>query len=131
MAIEYKKYGVTTGGYRGERAVLKERVIEGFDEPTFIVESSDEGGVLRLTADSAQTIHLTSQNVTSDSQYIILPDATTLFKNWRTTIINDSPYDCSIYLYSNSQSSSLVLFKEITKGNMTTCILLDDTLPAV
>ena len=29
MVQIYKKYGVTTGGYRGERAILKERVIEG------------------------------------------------------------------------------------------------------
>ena len=27
MVKQYKKYGVTTDGYRGDRAILKERVI--------------------------------------------------------------------------------------------------------
>ena len=123
MAYEYKKYGATTDGYRGDRAILDERVIEGFDTPTFT------SSVLKLTAESAQTIHLTNDNVTSDSHYIVLPDATTLPKNWRITIINDSDYKCAIYR-NNISDQELLFFKEVSKGNMTTCILLgNDDIP--
>lgn len=115
MVREYKKIGVTTGGYRGERAILQERVIEGLDHPNF------EDSRLQLTANSTKTIYLTDTNF-SEGFYICLPDATTLWPNWQVCIINESSHDCNIYYYGNS----LNLFKELTAGNMLTCILLDN-----
>lgn len=117
MTVEYKKYGVTTGGYRGERAILEERVIEGFEEASF------NDSVLLLDANSPQTIHLTSDN-TGEGYYIVLPNAQTLWKNWQVAIINDSSYEVKIYYY-NSDLNELSLFKSLTSGNMTTCILLN------
>lgn len=122
MVKQYKKYGVTTDGYRGDRAILKERVIEGFQEATF----SDS--VLSLDASSAQTIHL-SVNNTSNGYFIILPNAQTLWNNWKVTIINDSNTDVPIYYYTNDLSN-LSLFKTVTASNMITCLLLDDTTEA-
>lgn len=119
MVQIYKKYGVTTGGYRGERAILKERVIEGLTNPNFTDQA------LQLTADSEQTIVLTSSNM-ANGYYIILPDATTLWPNWRVSIINESNFACPIYYYT-SGSTQLNLFKELGGANMTTCILLNDT----
>ena len=119
MVQIYKKYGVTTGGYRGERAILKERVIEGLTNPNFTDQA------LQLTADSEQTIVLTSNNM-ANGYYIILPDATTLWPNWRVSIINESNFSCNIYYYT-SGSTQLNLFKELGGANMTTCILLNNT----
>ena len=119
MVQIYKKYGVTTGGYRGERAILKERVIEGLTNPNFTDQA------LQLTADSEQTIVLTSSNM-ANGYYIILPDATTLWPNWRVSIINESNFACPIYYYT-SDPTQLNLFKELGGANMTTCILLNDT----
>ena len=123
MSQKYKKIGVTTGGYRGERAVLEERVIEGFIQPEF-----DSLGILQLNADSEQTIYLTNTN-TQNGNIIVLPNASTLWNNWRTTIINNSSYSMPIYYFTEdpSNSSNLILLKEITGGNMTTFILLDNT----
>lgn len=119
MVQTYKKYGVTTGGYRGERAILKERVIEGLINPDFTDQA------LQLTADSEQTIVLTNSNM-ANGYYIILPDATTLWPNWRVSIINESNFACPIYYYT-SDPTQLNLFKELGGANMTTCILLNDT----
>ena len=119
MVQTYKKYGVTTGGYRGERAILKERVIEGLTEAGF----NDE--ILQLTADSVQTLVLNSNNMAT-GYFIVLPDATTLWPNWKVTIINESSITCPIYYYT-SDYTQLNLFKEVTGGNMSTCILLNNT----
>ena len=118
MVQTYKKYGVTTDGYRGERAILEERVIEGLTQPEF----SD--AVLQLEDNSPKTIYLTNNNF-GEGFYILLPNATNLWLNWQVTIINDSSNTCPIYYYT-SDSSQLNLFKEVTSGNMITCILLDN-----
>lgn len=118
MVQEYKKIGVTTDGYRGERAILKERVIEGLEKSQFTDAS------LQLDVNSPQTIYLTNNNF-AEGYYILLPDATTLWENWQVRIINDSSHDCNVYYYT-SNLSQLNLFKEVTAGNMLTCILLDN-----
>lgn len=119
---KYKKIGVTTQGYRGERLVLEERVIEGFIQPEF------ETAEYRLSEDSEQTIYLTNDNV-QNGYYLILPNAVELWNNWRTTIINNSSHTISIYYYSPEGTTpvNLNLIKEIVAGNMTTLILLDNT----
>lgn len=119
MSKIYKKYGVTTDGYRGKRSILEERVIEGLEEADF----SDK--LLQLTPDSTQTIYLNSNNMSVGS-YIVLPNAKDLWPNWQVAIINESAITCPIYYYT-SDYTQLSLFKEVTGGNMTTCILLDDT----
>ena len=118
MAKTYKKYGVTTGGYRGERAILQERVIEGLEAVAF----TDQ--VLQLEPTSPQTIYLTNNNMASGN-YIVLPKASDLWPNWQVAIINESSITCPIYYYTEDYTQ-LNLFKEATGGNMVTCILLDD-----
>lgn len=119
MVKDYKRIGVTTNGYRGEKVALNERVIEGFELATFT------NSILRLEDSSPQTIYLTTTN-TAEGYYIILPKASNLIKNWKVTIINDSLVDIPIYYYSQNLSN-LSLFKNCTSGNMVTCLLLDDT----
>jgi len=122
MSQKYKKIGATTDGYRGERAVLEERVIEGFATPNF------NSNKLLLTPESEQTQYLTNSNF-QNGYYIVLPNATELWNNWKTTIINNSTFDVSIFYYdSNSDDpSTLTLAREVTAGNMVTLILLDNT----
>lgn len=119
MSKTYKKYGVTTGGYRGERAILQERVIEGLEAVAF----TDQ--VLQLEPTSPQTLYLTNSNMASGN-YIVLPKASDLWPNWQVVIINESSITCPIYYYTEDYTQ-LNLFKEATGGNMVTCILLDDT----
>lgn len=118
MSKVYKKYGVTTGGYRGERSILKERVIEGLEEVSF------SNQILQLEPTSPQTIYLTSNNM-AEGNYILLPKAADLWPNWQVAIINESSYTCKIYYYTEDYTQ-LNLFKEVTGQNMVTCILLDD-----
>lgn len=119
MSKVYKKYGVTTDGYRGKRSILEERVIEGLEEAIF----TDH--LLQLTPESTKTIYLNSNNMSVGS-YIVLPNAKDLWPNWQVAIINESNITCPIYYYT-SNYTQLSLFKEVTGGNMTTCILLDDS----
>lgn len=119
MSKIYKKYGVTTDGYRGKRSILEERVIEGLEAASF----TDQ--LLQLTPESTKTIYLNSNNMSTGS-YIVLPNAKDLWPNWQVAIINESAITCPIYYYT-SDYTQLSLFKEVTGGNMTTCILLDDT----
>ena len=118
MVQEYKKIGVTTDGYRGQRAILSERVIEGLQKTNF------DDARLQLDVNSPQTIYLTDTNF-GEGYYILLPDATTLWPNWQVRIINNSSHDCSIYYYT-SNLGQLNLFKEVTPTNMVTCILLEN-----
>lgn len=122
MSQKYKKIGVTTQGYRGERLVLQERVIEGFTSPEFTTSE------FRLEEDSEQTIYLTNAN-TQSGYYLVLPNATELWNNWRTTIINNSSYPISVYYYApeGTNTANLNLVKDITAGSMITLILLDNT----
>ena len=122
MVKEYKRYGVTTDGYRGERSILKERVIQGFEEGGFT------DAVLLLNENSPHTIYLTNSN-TADGYYIVLPKANNLWENWQVAVINNSSYDVPIYYYTNDLSN-LSLFKTCTMGNMVTCILVDSTSEA-
>lgn len=119
MAVTYKKIGVTTGGYRGERAVLQERVIEGLEQPTF------EDSVLRLTDTTPQTIYLTDSNV-GEGYIIILPNAQSLWNNWKVSIINNSTNSVNVYYYTED-TTQLNLYKKVTSGNMSTLILLDNS----
>ena len=119
MAKVYKRYGATTDGYRGERAILEERVIEGLEEASF----NDQR--LQLDPTSKRTLYLTNDNM-STGNYIVLPNAKDLWPNWQVSIINDSSTTCPIYYYTDDYSQ-LSLFKEVTSGNMTTCILINDS----
>lgn len=122
MSLKYKKIGATTGGYRGERAVLKERVIEGLVQPLFT------DGILQLTPDSQQTQYLTTSN-TSTGFFIVLPSGLDLWNNWQVAIVNNSASPVNIYYYTSdpTNSNNLHLFKELGAGNMLTAILLDNT----
>lgn len=122
MSQKYKKIGVTTDGYRGERTVLKERVIEGLIQPTF------QNSILQLTPESEQTQYLTTSN-TSTGYFIVLPKASELRNNWQVAIINNSAVSVNIYYYTEDPtvSANLHLFKEVSAGNMLTAILLDNT----
>lgn len=116
---QFNKIGVTTGGYRGNRAILEQRVIEGFKQPKF------EDNLLQLTPESEETQYLNTNNMTTGN-YIVLPNAKDLWLNWKVTIINDSEDPVSIYYYTNDYSN-LQLLKEINPANMCTFILLDNS----
>ena len=120
MVQQYNKVGVTTDGYRGKRAILEQRVIEGFEKSSF------SGTILQLTPDSKQTQYLDSTNM-AEGNKIILPSAYNLWNNWQISIINDSSYDVPVYYYTDD-ISSLNLFKTITAGNMSTLILVDNSV---
>lgn len=118
MALEYKKTGATTDGYRGKRAILEERVIEGLNNnPTFTNNN------LILDVNSARTIYFKS-NV-EEGNKIILPDVFTLWNNWQITFINDSAINIPIYYFS--EDSQLNLFKTLVAGTMLTVILVNNT----
>lgn len=118
MALKYKRIGATTDGYRGKRAVLEERVIEGLNNnPTFTNNN------LILNVNSARTIYFKS-NVEEGSK-IILPDVFTLWNNWQITLINDSAVDIPIYYFG--KLNQLSLFKTLVTGTMLTIILIDNT----
>lgn len=119
MTKQYNKIGVTTGGYRGNRAILEQRVIEGFEESKF------DDGVLQLNPESPETIYLTGNNM-AEGYFIVLPNAKDLWSNWRVSIINESTKSVKIYYYTEDLTE-LNLFKEVSGGNMSTLILLDDT----
>lgn len=119
MSKQFNRIGATTNGYRGKRAILEQRVIEGFEEADFT------DSVLQLNHESAQTQHLTTANA-AEGDFIVLPNAQTLWNNWKVTIINDSAVSIPVY-YFTEDYTDLNLFKEITAGNMATIILLDNT----
>ena len=118
MALKYKRIGATTDGYRGKRAILEERVIEGLNSNPIFIDSK-----LVLNTDSARTIYFKS-NV-EEGNKIILPDVFTLWNNWQITFINDSAINIPIYYFS--EDSQLNLFKTLVAGTMLTVILVDNT----
>lgn len=117
MALKYKRIGATTDGYRGKRAVLEERVIEGLNNNPIFVE-----GKLVLNTDSARTIYF--KNNVEEGNKIILPDVFTLWNNWQITFINDSAINIPIYYFN--EDSQLNLFKTLVAGTMLTVILVDN-----
>lgn len=118
MTKQFNKIGVTTGGYRGKRAILEQRVIEG------LIKSKFTDNVLQLTAESEETQYLDSTNMATGN-YIVLPNALELWENWKVTIINDSAENVSVYYYTDDYSN-LNLLKEVSSGNMSTFILLEN-----
>ena len=122
MVLEYHKFAATADGYRGKRAVVEQRVIEGLTRPEF------DGTVLTLTVDSEQTQYL-DENNTADGYYITLPDATTLWNNWQVAIVNDSKVSVPIYYYPGEDSTNLNLVRDLGAGNMVTMILVDNSTP--
>lgn len=118
MVKPFNRIAATTEGYRGKKALLEERVIEGLEIPSFT------GTDLQLTPESAQTQLLTNANLGQYSR-IFLPDATLLNNNWQITIINTANVNVSIYYYTTNTSSTLI--KDLQKGGMVTFILLDNS----
>ena len=117
MALKYKRIGATTDGYRGKRAILEERVIEGLNSNPIFVE-----GKLVLNTDSARTIYF--KNNVEEGNKIILPDVFTLWNNWQITFINDSTINIPIYYFN--EDPQLNLFKTLVAGTMLTIILVDN-----
>ena len=122
MVKQYNKFAATTDGYRGKRAILNQRVIEGLEQPTF------NNGVLLLNSESAKTQYLNNSNMTK-GYFIVLPKAIDMWNNWQVAIINDSSSELPIYYYTNDLTD-LHLFKTLNAGNMCTCILVDSTTEA-
>lgn len=119
MVKQYNKYAATTDGYRGKRAILNQRVIEGLEQPSF------ENGVLRLNSESAKTQYLNNNNM-AKGYFIVLPKAIDMWNNWQVAIINDSSNELPIYYYTEDLTD-LHLFKTLNAGNMCTCILVDSS----
>lgn len=122
MVKQYNKFAATTDGYRGKRAILNQRVIEGLEQPTF------NNGVLLLNSESAKTQYLNNSNM-AKGYFIVLPKAIDMWDNWQVAIINDSSSELPIYYYTNDLTD-LHLFKTLNAGNMCTCILVDSTTEA-
>lgn len=122
MVKQYNKFAATTDGYRGKRAILNQRVIEGLEQPTF------NNGVLLLNSESAKTQYLNNSNM-AKGYFIVLPKAIDMWNNWQVAIINDSSSELPIYYYTNDLTD-LHLFKTLNAGNMCTCILVDSTTEA-
>lgn len=115
----YKKNSASTGDYRGSKAVVSERVIEGLQ--SFSLDNSD----LQLTYDSPKNVVVNNINGTK----IILPDATTLINGWTVFLINDDKVNnCEVYLYSDIEEKEF--FNSIEAGKMIQCLLLDNTTQA-
>lgn len=122
MVKQYNKFAATTDGYRGKRAILNQRVIEGLEQPTF------NNGVLLLNSESAKTQYLNNSNMTK-GYFIVLPKAIDMWDNWQVAIINESSSELPIYYYTDDLTD-LHLFKTLNAGNMCTCILVDSTTEA-
>ena len=122
MVKQYNKFAATTDGYRGKRAILNQRVIEGLEQPTF------NNGVLLLNSESAKTQYLNNSNM-AKGYFIVLPKAIDMWNNWQVAIINDSSSELPIYYYTNDLTD-LHLFKTLSAGNMCTCILVASTTEA-
>ena len=122
MVKQYNKFAATTDGYRGKRAILNQRVIEGLEQPTF------NNGILLLNSESAKTQYLNNSNM-AKGYFIVLPKAIDMWNNWQVAIINDSSSELPIYYYTNDLTD-LHLFKTLNAGNMCTCILVDSTTEA-
>lgn len=122
MVKQYNKFTVTTDGYRGKRAILNQRVIEGLEQPTF------DNGVLLLNSESAKTQYLNNSNM-AKGYFIVLPKAIDMWDNWQVAIINESSSELPIYYYTDDLTD-LHLFKTLNAGNMCTCILVDSTTEA-
>lgn len=119
MVKQYNKFAATTDGYRGKRAILNQRVIEGLEQPTF------NNGVLLLNSESAKTQYLNNSNM-AKGYFIVLPKAIDMWDNWQVAIINESSSELPIYYYTDDLTD-LHLFKTLNAGNMCTCILVDST----
>ena len=122
MVKQYNKFAATTDGYRGKRAILNQRVIEGLEQPTF------NNGVLLLNSESAKTQYLNNSNM-AKGYFIVLPKAIDMWDNWQVAIINESSSELPIYYYTDDLTD-LHLFKTLNAGNMCTCILVDSTTEA-
>lgn len=122
MVKQYNKFAATTDGYRGKRAILNQRVIEGLEQPTF------DNGVLLLNSESAKTQYLNNSNM-AKGYFIVLPKAIDMWDNWQVAIINESSSELPIYYYTDDLTN-LHLFKTLNAGNMCTCILVDSTTEA-
>jgi hypothetical protein len=122
MVKQYNKFAATTDGYRGKRAILNQRVIEGLEQPTF------DNGVLLLNSESAKTQYLNNSNM-AKGYFIVLPKAIDMWDNWQVAIINESSSELPIYYYTDDLTD-LHLFKTLNAGNMCTCILVDSTTEA-
>lgn len=122
MVKQYNKFAATTDGYRGKRAILNQRVIEGLEQPTF------DNGVLLLNSESAKTQYLNNSNM-AKGYFVVLPKAIDMWDNWQVAIINDSSSELPIYYYTDDLTD-LHLFKTLNAGNMCTCILVDSTTEA-
>ena len=119
MVKQYNKFAATTDGYRGKRAILNQRVIEGLEQPTF------NNGVLLLNSESAKTQYLNNSNM-AKGYFIVLPKAIDMWNNWQVAIINESSSELPIYYYTDDLTD-LHLFKTLNAGNMCTCILVDSS----
>lgn len=119
MVKQYNKFAATTDDYRGKRAILNQRVIEGLEQPTF------NNGVLLLNSESAKTQYLDNSNM-AKGYFIVLPKAIDMWDNWQVAIINESSSELPIYYYTDDLTD-LHLFKTLNAGNMCTCILVDST----
>ncbi|MCM1260512.1 MAG: hypothetical protein NC222_06115 [Staphylococcus sp.] len=121
MAQPYNKVNATTGDYRGAKAVLNERVIEGLEYQNLFSNGSD----LQLTYNSPKNIILSEVK----GYKVILPEATNLINGWTVFLINqDETNSLEVVKYADSGNNEV--FKQVDSGKMIQCLLLDNSTKA-
>lgn len=116
MAQPFNRVNATTGDYRGSKAVLGERVIEGLENYGNL--TSD----LQLTYDTPKNVLIETVN----NFKVILPKATDLIKGWTVFIINeDSTSNLTVAQYSSTEEKSI--FNEVESTKMIQCMLIDNS----
>lgn len=112
MKQNINKVNATTRDYRGNKTVLKQRVIEGVDSTIYDLTINN----LQLNEDTPKTIIINEVN----NGKIYLPNAQNLISGWKITIINNSDVNnCQIFYYDSEQ-----LFTEIAPSRMTEILFL-------
>ena len=118
MVQPYNKANTSTGDYRGSKAVLKERVIEGLENQNLTNNQED----LQLTYDSPKNLVITNIG----DYKVILPNATTLINGWTVFVINnDENKNLEVCLFS--QNIDKDLFATVESSKMVQCLLLDNS----
>lgn len=116
MVQPYNRVNATSGDYRGSKAVLGERVIEGLENYGNL--TSD----LQLTYDTPKNVLIETVN----NFKVILPRATDLIKGWTVFIINeDSTSNLTVAQYSSTEEKSI--FNEVESTKMIQCMLIDNS----
>ena len=115
MAQPFNRVNATTGDYRGAKAVLGERVIEGLENYGNL--TSD----LQLVYNSPKNILIKQVN----GNRVILPNAKELLTGWTVFIINED-LTSNLSVLQFSSEGKYATFNEIESNKMIQCMLVEN-----